>query len=83
MPELIQTLKSMKEREASERKFLASLKGIDLGVEEGSNEGSSFDDVRRRAYGITASGDDIKSLQGQFASEAGFGIGMGLGYIEE
>ena len=83
MPELIQTLKSMKEREADERKFLASLKGIDLEIEEDSSEGSSFDDVRRRALGINASSDDVKSLQGQFAAEAGFGIGMGLGYIEE
>jgi hypothetical protein len=30
--------------------------------------------------GITASANDIVSLQGQMAAQAGFGIGAGLGY---
>jgi hypothetical protein len=83
MPELLQTLKSKHEQEHNQRKFAASLKGID--IDEGANkeEGSTFDDVRRRALGINASGDDVVSLQGSFASEAGFGIGMGLGYSKE
>jgi len=32
--------------------------------------------------GINANADDVVSLQGQFASEAGFGVGMGLGYVK-
>ena len=83
MPELIQTLKSMHEKEHIQRKFAASLKGVNLDDEAEEKEGSTFDDVRRRALGINASGDDVLSLQGSFASEAGFGIGMGLGYSEE
>jgi len=82
MPELIQTFKSMQKSESEKRKFLASIQGIDLGQEEEA-QGSSFEDVRRRALGINTSADDVVSLQGQFASEAGFGIGAGLGYRKE
>ena len=82
MPELIQTLKSMHEKEHNQRKFTASLKGINLD-EPVENEGPTFDDVRRKALGINASANDVVSLQGSFASEAGFGIGMGLGYSKE
>lgn len=82
MPELIQTFKSMQKTEEEKRKFLAMLQGVDLN-DSSEEEGPSFDDVRRKAFGIEASGDDIVSLQGQFASEAGFGIGAGLGYTKE
>jgi hypothetical protein len=79
MPELIQTLKSMHEKAHNQRKFMASLKGISLD-DEISKAGPTFDDVKRRALGINASADDVVSLQGSFAAQAGFGIGMGLGY---
>jgi hypothetical protein len=82
MPELIQTLQSMQKVEHERRKFQAGLKGINL-EEENNKEGTSFDDLRRKALGINASADDVVGLQGQFASEAGFGIGMGLGYSQE
>jgi len=84
MPEMVQTFKSMQKSESEKRKFLAMIQGVDLN--EGSNEDetkSSFEDVRRRALGINASADDVVSLQGAFASEAGFGIGAGLGYSIE
>ena len=81
MPELIQTFKSMQKTESEKRKFLASIQGVDLNESSNENEeGSSFEDVRRRALGINASTDDVVSLQGSFASEAGFGINAGLGY---
>ena len=78
MPELIQTFKSMQKTEEEKRKFLAMLQGINL--EEDKKEGPTFEDVRRKALGINASGDDVLSLQGPFAKESGFGIGAGLGY---
>ena len=78
MPELIQTLRAIQKTESEKRKFLASMQGVDLGVNE--EEGPTFEDVKRRALGINASGDDVVSLQGSLAAEAGFGIGMGLGY---
>ena len=79
MPELIQTFTSMQKSESEKRKFLASIQGVELEGGE-QQEGKSFEDVRRKALGITADSNDIVSLQGQFASEAGFGIGAGLGY---
>jgi len=72
----------MRDKEQNQRKFAASLKGISLG-DDAENTGPSFDDVRRRALGINASSEDVLSLQGEFAQEAGFGIGMGLGYTKE
>jgi len=85
MPELIQTLKSFKKQKSEDRKFTASLKGIDLDVDEEDSapQGKTFDDIQRQALGINASGDDIVSLQGKLATQAGFGIGAGLGYTKE
>jgi len=85
MPELIQTLKSFKKQKSEDTKFTASLKGIDLDVEEEDSvpQGKTFDDVKRKALGIDASGDDVVSLQGILAAQAGFGIGAGLGYTKE
>jgi hypothetical protein len=85
MPELIQTLKSFKKQKSEDRKFTASLKGIDLDLDEedAGTQGKTFDDIQRKALGITASGDDVVSLQGKFAEQAGFGIGAGLGYTKE
>lgn len=82
MPELLQTIESMQEKEKENRIFLASLQGVDM-REEQEPQTKSFDDVRRKAMGINASGDDVVSLQGAFAAEAGFGVGMGLGYSKE
>ena len=84
MPELIATLKSLKKREHEERKFLASLKGVDLGeYNDEGKKGSSFEEIELRAAGITTSPNDVVSLQGRFAAQAGFGIGEGLGYAKE
>ena len=80
MPELVQTFKAMHKTESEKRRFLASIQGVDLNESSNKEEGSTFEDVKRRALGINTSGDDVVSLQGSFASEAGFGIGAGLGY---
>jgi hypothetical protein len=82
MPELIQTFSSMQKTESEKRRFLASIQGVELEGGE-QEETKSFEDVRRKALGITADPSDVVSLQGQFASEAGFGIGAGLGYKKE
>jgi len=84
MPEMVQTFKSMQKTESEKRKFLASIQGVELNESSNENkEESSFEDVRRRALGINASADDVVGLQGALASEAGFGIGAGLGYSIE
>ena len=79
MPEIIQTFKSMHKTEDEKRKFLASLQGVNLN-ESSAEEGNSFEDIKRKALGIEASADDVVSLQGSYATEAGFGINAGLGY---
>jgi len=84
MPEMVQTFKSMQKTEEEKRKFLASIQGVELNASSNKNEeGLSFEDVKRKALGINASADDVVGLQGAFASEAGFGIGAGLGYSIE
>lgn len=84
MPELINTLKSLKKKEHEDKKFLASLKGVDIGeYQDDKKGGPSFEDIQLRAAGINADHGDVVSLQGNFAAEAGFGIGAGLGYSKE
>jgi hypothetical protein len=84
MPELVITFKAMQKTESEKRKFLASIQGIELNDSSNEKEeGSSFEDIQRRALGINTSADDVVSLQGSFAAQAGFGIGAGLGYSIE
>ncbi len=84
MPELINTLQALKKKEYEDKKFFASLKGVDIGENENDKKGgSSFEDISLRASGINALSTDVVSLQGRFASQAGFGIGEGLGYSKE
>jgi len=82
MPELLQTIESMQEKERQDKIFLASLQGVDLRDEQ-EEKGPTFEDIRLRAMGIEATTDDVVSLQGSMAAEAGFGIGAGLGYSKE
>ena len=72
----------MNQKEHNQRKFAASLKGIQLDddAEEEKQKGSTFEDIQRRALGINASADDVVGLQGSLAAQAGFGINAGLGY---
>ena len=84
MPELIATFQALKKKEHDAKKFQASLKGVEIGeYEEEKKSGSSFEDIQLRASGINASSEDVVSLQGNFAAQAGFGIGAGLGYSKE
>ena len=80
MPELLTTFKAMQKTEEEKRTFLAMLQGVDLREKSEEKEGPTFEEVQMRAMGITADKDDVMSLQGPLAAEAGFGIGMGLGY---
>jgi hypothetical protein len=74
----------MQKSESEKRKFLAMIQGVDLNESSNEDEAeSSFEDVRRRALGINTAANDVVSLQGGFATEAGFGIGAGLGYSIE
>ena len=72
----------MQDKERQDKIFLASLQGVDLRDEQ-EEKGPTFEDVRLRAMGIQTTADDVVSLQGPMAAEAGFGIGAGLGYSRE
>ena len=66
--ELLATINAMREKEMRERRFMAALQGVDLDESMEESDGES--------------GDDITSLSGFQASQAGFGIGLGLGHME-
>lgn len=85
MPELIATLESKRESEYQEKKFLAAIQGVDL---DGPGEGSGpvedpWEAMKARVFsgGSATSSNDITSLQGPSAAKAGFGVGMGLDYV--
>jgi len=64
MEEVLIILKTMRDRDYSDKKFTAALQGVDLETEEEED-------------------NDITVLKGTVAKDAGFGIGFGLGYVEE
>jgi len=83
MPELINTLEAIRKKDHDDKKFMASLKGVDIGDYKTEQSSNKFEDMKLRAAGINATSNDVVSLQGSFAAEAGFGIGAGLGYSKE
>ena len=81
MPELLSILEERNEQDFQDKKFFASLQGVDI---EGSSEASldKWEEIKARAFsgGKTSNPNDILALQGAAAKRAGFGIGMGLDY---
>jgi translation initiation factor 1 (eIF-1/SUI1) len=81
--ELMQILSITRELDYEEKKFLAALQGVDLGggsePERGQKE---WEDLKARVAsgGQATDSKDILALQGTSARQAGFGIGLGLGY---
>lgn len=82
MPELTKTLESKRELEYQERKFLASIQGIDLEAGTDEDPQKKWEDMKARVFsgGMSRDANDIVSLQGANAQKAGFGIGFGLDY---
>ena len=80
MPELLNILEEKNEQDFQDKKFLASLQGVDL--EGGSSAMNKWEEIKARAFsgGKTSNPNDILALQGKAAQRAGFGIGMGLDY---
>ena len=82
MPEILHTLENVQKKEHDDKRFLASLQGINLEEEE-SEQGPSFEEVEAKALGLdTGIANDIVSLRGSLAASKGFGIKQGLGYSE-
>ena len=81
MPELTSILIAKREKDYEDKKFFASIQGID--IEGKSNRGQKeWEDMKARVFsgGTVKDSNDIVSLQGSSAQRAGFGIGQGLEY---
>jgi hypothetical protein len=84
MPELVATLEAKQKQDYEDKKFLAAMQGVDLDKGSNSSQGSTWEEIKARAFskGKTSNPDDILSLTGAAAAKAGFGIGHGLEYEE-
>lgn len=83
MPEIMSILNASRDKELNNNKFLASLQGIDLNIEQDEDQ-VTFEDIKARVFsrGQAKDSSDILSMQGINAQQAGFGIGMGLDYTD-
>jgi hypothetical protein len=82
MPELIAILESQNDADYQQKKFLAAIQGIDL--DEKTGNANAWEEMKARVFskGKTSNPNDVTSLQGYKAQQAGFGIGMGLDYVD-
>lgn len=83
MPELMATLNAKRQADYENKKFLAAIQGVDL--EKNSKDGQNkWEEMKARVFskGRTSDSNDVVSLQGANAKKAGFGIGMGLDYVD-
>ena len=80
MSELTATLSAKRDLDYSDKKFQASIQGIDLDKNVGKKD--AWEEMKARVFsgGKTSDPNDILSMQGVNAQKAGFGIGMGLSY---
>jgi hypothetical protein len=77
MPELLQTISMKRELDHIEKKFLAAMQGVDL---DKGKEDDKWQEMKNRILYKGKNEDDITTLTGQRANNAGFGIGLGLDY---
>lgn len=83
MPELIGCLSAKREGEYQQKKFFAAIQGIDLDGDSKQEKGQKeWEDLKSRVFsgGRATDSNDVVSLQGINATQAGFGIGSGLDY---
>lgn len=80
LPELTATLKSKRDLDYQEKKFMAAIQGIDM--DEQKSQPNAWEEMKARVFsgGSASDANDIMALQGINAQKAGFGIGMGLSY---
>ena len=77
MPELLKTISTKRELDHIEKKFLAAMQGVDIDKDKEDDKGQ---EMKNRILYKGKSEDDITTLTGQRANNAGFGIGVGLDY---
>jgi hypothetical protein len=84
MPELTATLTASREKQYEVNKFMAAIQGIDLEADNNGGGQKEWEDLKARVFsgGQAKDSDDVVSLQGVNAANAGFGIGSGLEYSD-
>lgn len=89
MPELTSILEAKREQDYNHRKFLAAIQGVDLDKGSSGNNDELQRVINRAKQRVnensgnpdtTTDPNDITTLKGKAAANAGFGIGMGLDY---
>lgn len=80
MPELTSILNVKRDLDYQEKKFMAGIQGVDLDKESGSQDLWEQKKAKFFSGGATSDSNDVIALQGVNAANAGFGIGLGLGY---
>ena len=81
LQELLAIINMRRDLDYEEKKFLASIQGID--IEKGNKKNvDPWEAMKARVFskGQTQDPNDITSFQGPKAAKAGFGVGMGLDY---
>ena len=83
MPELIQILEQKRDNDYNDRKFFAAIQGVDLD-KHAKQTSDPWEEMKSRVFsgGQSSDPNDIISYQGYKAQQAGFGIGMGLDYVD-
>jgi hypothetical protein len=83
MPELMATLGAKRDSDYQDKKFFAAIQGVDLDKNSGKGQ-DEWEQMKARVFsgGKTSDPNDVTSLQGINAQKAGFGIGMGLDYVD-
>ena len=79
MPELMAILKSKREVDNEEKKFLAAIQGIDLDKNK-SQEEDPWTKLKNKVFNGGRPDNDILTYKGDKAKRAGFGIGLCLDY---
>lgn len=85
MPELTEILVAKRKHDHEQKRFLAALQGVNLDENlESENKQTTFEDIKARVFsgGQAKDANDILALQGLNAQQKGFGIGMGLDYVD-
>lgn len=83
LSELTAILNAKRDADYADKKFMASIQGIDLDDQNGTSkkEQDPWEAMKARVFGAPAAdSNDITSFSGKKAADAGFGIGMGIGY---
>jgi hypothetical protein len=83
LSEIMAIISSKRDLDYQEKKFFAAIQGVDLEDSSSKDRGQKeWEDLKARVFsgGATNDSNDILALQGQNATRAGFGIGMGLDY---